>query len=275
MKNLNVYHSVKLVEHADTEGTLSRNISNHQWLIDECTRQGVYEYYKNNILNNSPIVFVFGNFDDEKVTSLCKKYLLKDEVISYDEDYNHFLEPRDEVNVVDEKSDFKDSALSMVYKVKDMTENDFHKLTLVNGLLSSASSRLLMKKLRDEEEIVYSAFSSSNMRAGILFIDCYINKNNKDLAISKIKEVMESLKNPEFIKPFLDNIIERSRLNLLRLLDDKNILLDEVVVKTLGFDITNKEKYELIKNMSSEEISEFMNRLVLDTVYFLEEEEHE
>ena len=275
MKNLNVYHSVKLVEHADTEGTLSRNISNHQWLIDECTRQGVYEYYKNNILNNSPIVFVFGNFDDEKVTSLCKKYLLKDEVISYDEDYNHFLEPRDEVNVVDEKSDFKDSALSMVYKVKDMTENDFHKLTLVNGLLSSASSRLLMKKLRDEEEIVYSAFSSSNMRAGILFIDCYINKNNKDLAISKIKEVMESLKNPEFIKPFLDNIIERSRLNLLRLLDDKNILLDEVVVKTLGFDITNKEKYELIKNISSEEISEFMNRLVLDTVYFLEEEEHE
>ena len=275
MKNLNVYHSVKLVEHADTEGTLSRSISNHQWLIDECTRQGVYEYYKNNILNNSPIVFVFGNFDDEKVTSLCKKYLLKDEVISYDEDYNHFLEPRDEVNVVDEKSDFKDSALSMVYKVKDMTENDFHKLTLVNGLLSSASSRLLMKKLRDEEEIVYSAFSSSNMRAGILFIDCYINKNNKDLAISKIKEVMESLKNPEFIKPFLDNIIERSRLNLLRLLDDKNILLDEVVVKTLGFDITNKEKYELIKNISSEEISEFMNRLVLDTVYFLEEEEHE
>ena len=113
------------------------------------------------------------------------------------------------------------------------------------------------------------------MRAGILFIDCYINKNNKDLAISKIKEVMESLKNPEFIKPFLDNIIERSRLNLLRLLDDKNILLDEVVVKTLGFDITNKEKYELIKNISSEEISEFMNRLVLDTVYFLEEEEHE
>ena len=50
MKNLKVYHPIKLVEHVDTEGTLSRNISNHQWLIDECTRQGVYEYYKNNIL---------------------------------------------------------------------------------------------------------------------------------------------------------------------------------------------------------------------------------
>ena len=132
-----------------------------------------------------------------------------------------------------------------------------------------------MKKLRDEEEIVYSAFSSSHIRAGTLFIDCYINKNNKDLAISKIKEVMNSLKDAEFIKPFLDNIVERSRLNLLRLLDDKNILLDEVVVKTLVFDITNIEKHEVIKNFSSEDISKFVERLVLDTVYFLEEEEHE
>ena len=275
MKNLKVYHPVKLVEHVDTEGTLSRNISNHQWLIDECKRQGVYEYYKNNILNNNPIVFIFGNFDDDKVTSLCKKYLLKEEVISYDEDYNHFLQPRDKVNEVHEKKEFKDSALSLVYKVRDMKEEDFHMLTLVSGLLSSASSRLLMKKLRDEEEIVYSAFSSSHIRAGTLFIDCYINKDNKDLAISKIKEVMNSLKDAEFIKPFLDNIVERSRLNLLRLLDDKNILLDEVVVKTLGFDITNKEKHELIKNVSSEDISKFVERLVLDTIYFLEEEEHE
>ena len=87
-------------------------------------------------------MFIFGNFDDDKVTSLCKKYLLKEDIISYDEDYNHFLQPRNEVNDVHEKSEFKDSALSLVYKVKDMKEEDFHKLALVCGLLSSASSRL-------------------------------------------------------------------------------------------------------------------------------------
>ena len=36
-----------------------------------------------------------------------------------------------------------------------------------------------------------------------------------------------------------------------------------------------QEKHELIKMITSEEISEFVDRLVLDTVYFLEEEEHE
>ena len=275
MKNLQIYHSVKLMEYIDTIGVISRSISNHQELIDEATRYEVYEFYKHNILNNSPVVFVFGNFDDEKVTSLCKKYLLKNEVISYDEYYNHFLEPRDEVNFIHEKSNFKDSVLSLVYKVKNMTEDDFAKLSLVSGLLSSGSSRLLMKKLRDEEEIVYSASSGAIIRSGVLIIDCFINKNNKDLAFSKVKEVMESLKNTEFIKPFLENIVERSRLNQLRLLDDKTSLLDDVVVKELGIDITSKERHELIKNISSEEISDFMDRLALDTVYFLEEEEHE
>ena len=156
-----------------------------------------------------------------------------------------------------------------------MTEDDFAKLSLVSGLLSSSSSRLLMKKLRDEEEIVYSAGSGAILRAGTLIIDCFINKNNKDLAYSKVIEVMESLKDSEFIKPFLENIVERSRLNQLRLLDDKLSLLDDVVVKELGIDITSQEKHELIKMITSEEISEFVDRLVLDTVYFLEEEEHE
>ncbi len=275
MKNMRVYHSVKLMEHVDTEGTLSKSISNHQWLIDECTRYGLYDYYKKNVLNNSPVVFIFGNFDDDKVRGLCEKYILRNKNISYKEDYNHFLEPRDEVYVVNEKSKFNDSALSVVYKIKDMSEDDFYKLSLVSGLLSSGSSRLLMKKLRDEEEIVYSAFSGSQIRSGVLFIDAFINKDNKDLAISKIKEVMESLKDSNFIEPFLENIKDRMRLNLLRLLDDKNTLLDEVVVKTLGFDELNKERYEKIKNITSKEISEFIDRLVLDTIYFLEEGEHE
>ena len=86
---------------------------------------------------------------------------------------------------------------------------------------------------------------------------------------------MESLKDEQFIKPYLENIIDRARLGLLKLLDDKNGLLDEVVVKTLGFDMLYEEKYELIKNITGKDVTEFINRLVLDTVYFLEEGEHE
>lgn len=275
IKNLNVYHSIKLIEHIDTKGVISKNIFNHQWLIDECTNKDLYDYYKKNILSNSPIVFVFGNFDDNKIRSLCEKYLLRNKEVSFNEDYSHFLEPRKEVFVVNEKSEFKDSALSLVYKVKDMSEDDFGKLSLVSNLLSSSSSRLLMKKLRDEEEIVYSAFSCIDLNSGYLNIDCFINKNNKDLALLKIKEVMESLQDSKFIEPYLNNIVERSRLGLFKVLDDKIALLDDVVIKTLGIDITYKERHEIIKKITSDEISEFMNRLFLDTIYFIEEEEHE
>ena len=275
MKNLQVYHSVKLMEYIDTVGVISRSISNHQELIDEATRYEVYEFYKHNILNNSPIVFVFGNFDDEKVTSLCKKYLLKNKVISYDEDYNHFLEPRDEVNFIHEKSNFKDSVLSLVYKVKNMTEDDFAYLGMVSGLLSSLSSRLLQKKLRDEHELIYSSSSSIALRFGILEINSYINKNNKDLVIEKIHEVMSSLKDEKYIEEFINNLIDRNRISLIQLKDNKYGMFDEAICKTLGLDMTGEEKYNILKNIKPKDISDFIDRLVLDTIYFVEEGENE
>jgi predicted Zn-dependent peptidase len=118
--------------------------------------------------------------------------LLKNKEVSFNEDYSHFLEPRKEVFVVNEKSEFKDSALSLVYKVKDMSEDDFTKLNIVSNLLSSMSCRLLQKVLRDEFELVYSASSCCHMRSGVLEITAYINKNNKDLVIEKIKEIVLS-----------------------------------------------------------------------------------
>ena len=106
-------------------------------------------------------------------------------------------------------------------------------------------------------------------------VDVKMDEQTGATHVYAVKEVMESLKDEEFIKPYLENIIDRTRLGLLKLLDDKNGLLDEVVVETLGFDILYKDKYELVKNITSKDICDFANRLVLDTIYFIEEEEHE
>lgn len=156
-----------------------------------------------------------------------------------------------------------------------MTEEDIIPLGLVSSLLSSLSSRLLQKVLRDEHELVYSTKSCSYLRSGVLEVTAFIHKDNKDIVIEKIKEVIESLKDAEFIREFLDNIIDRKRINLLKLLDDKYALLDEIICKELGFDLLASEQYEIVKNISAEELSKFVDRLVLDTIFFVEEEDDE
>ena len=91
----------------------------------------------------------------------------------------------------------------------------------------------------------------------------------------KILEVMKDLKNEKIITPLLENIKERKRLNLLRMLDDKYSLLGDFIVEDLGFDDTNLEFYNKVKNVTASDISNFIDRMVLDTIYFLKEEEHE
>ena len=91
----------------------------------------------------------------------------------------------------------------------------------------------------------------------------------------KILEVIEDLKNVELVTPLLENIKERKRLNLLRMLDDKFALLSDFIVEDLGFDDTIEELYNKSLKVTAEDIANFIDRLVLDTVYFLKEEEHE
>ena len=212
------------------------------------------------------------------MNTLADKYLYKNlsnvEVI--EKRYSHFLSVKEnDVNYVEEKKNFKDSSVSFYYKIKDMSEDDFTKLSLVRGLLTSLSSRMLNKKLRDENDLVYSSKALAYLRFGVFEVTAYINKKNKDIVIEKIKEVMEDIKDPNKIRDYLENIKERRRVSLIKSLDDKFTLLNDVVLETLDIDKNMEDSYKEALSVSAEDISKFVERFKLDTIYFIEEEDHE
>lgn len=276
IKKLRFYQSVKCLEVVDDYGVLSKCIENHEYLIDEVSPQNLYDYYKENIYNKQPLVFVMGNVNEDEINTYVNKYLYKynEKNISFEKNYNYFLKPRDEeVKIVNEKSHFKDSSLSLFYKVQDMSEDDFIYLGLVKGLLSSLSSRLLNMKLRDKYELIYSSKVVTYPHFGLFEITAFIDGKNKDLTLEKIKEVIEELKDAKYIEPFLENLKERRRINLLKSLDDKYDIIEETILKKLNIEMTRKENYEMVKNVKAREIVDFINRLNLDTIYFIEEED--
>lgn len=277
LKDLRVYHSVRGLELVDDEGILSRTIENHREQITEITPDNLYELYLDIIKKYKPTIFVFGNVEEERINFLADKYLYKYSggLEEIEKNFNHFLKVRDKVQVVEEKKDFKDSAVSLYYKIKDISEDDFTCISLVKSLLTSLSSRMLNKKLRDENDLVYSSRVSTYLRFGVFEITAYINGKNKDFVIEKIKEVMEELKNPENISEYLDNIKERRRISLIKSLDEKFVLLADVIGETLEVDKNMEDRYQEALKITAEDIAKFMDRFVLDTIYFVEEGENE
>lgn len=273
LKNLHVYHSVRGLEYVDDEGILSRTIENHSEQIAEITPENLYELYLDIIKKYKPAIFVFGNVEEERINTLADKYLYKynDGLKEIEKNFNYFLKVRDKVQVIEEKKDFKDSAVSLYYKIKDISEDDFTCISLVKSLLTSLSSRMLNKKLRDENDFVYSSKVVTYLRFGVFEITAYINGKNKEVVIEKIKEVMEELKNPENISEYLENIKERRRISLIKSLDEKFVLLADVIGETLEVDKNMEYRYQEVLKITAEDIAKFMDRFVLDTIYFVEE----
>ena len=193
----------------------------------------------------------------------------------YNAHLRHYLKIRDGVTEVVEQSDFNNSILAFNYKVKDMKEDDEIYLAVIRNLLSSSSSRILYKKLRDENDLVYNTMAEVTSKFGLITIYAAINDNNFDLVKEKILEAMKELKKKDIINKGLNNIKEKERVGLLRLLDNKSSLFYDYIKDCLNLDYTSSEYYEKLIKIKYEDIINFVDRLVLDSIYYLKEKDYE
>lgn len=156
-----------------------------------------------------------------------------------------------------------------------MKKEDQIILSIITSLLTSLYSRLLNKKLRDENNLIYSSNVTFYPNFGVFEIVVFINPNNKERAKEKIKEVISCLSDEKLITPLLDNIKEHRRINLIKQQDNKYSIFNDEIYKRLEIGYTEKESYELTRNITAKDITNFMDRLKLDTIYFLKEIENE
>ena len=271
------YASIKAKEAFDNEGLYSASLYNHQDQLDEINEKKLYDYYLDVIYNNQPIVYVFGNIDQERINELCDKYIYRNhfktkEIVI---PINHYFPIHNESRFVLEESNFNNSVLYSFYTIKDMKEEDSILLGTINALLTSPSSRLLSKKLRDNHDLVYSCSAANSNTYGILSIVAYIQDKNLEIVRKKINEVIKSLKDEKMISEGLELLKEGFRISLIRQLDDKISLFRNSIVEDLGIDYTDDYYYKKLLKVTPHDISSFVDRINLDTEYFLKEGKHE
>ena len=277
LKDPTGYTMVHAKEKVDDGGFFSDTIFNHQEQIDEVTPETLYEFYLKTIYQNKPLVYFFGNCPEQELELLSKKYFYLEsfQKISFSIELNHYLKPRKTIQDLMEKSSFQNSVMIYFYKIKQMKKKDEVLMGVVKELLNSLSSRLLNKKLRDEFELVYSSFAVCYASYGVFCIMALIHKDSQLLVREKIVEALNDLKNQDMIAPLLDNIKERHRVSLIRKLDDKTSLFQDAIFKDMGLDLTEEDFYKKLIDITPVEVSKFIDRMIIDTIYYLEEGEHE
>ena len=83
----------------------------------------------------------------------------------------------------------------MIYNVKEYKESDVYKLYLINLLLNSSSSDLLLQNLRKKSNLVYSCGSSVFLKNNLLIVKAVTSKEKIDLTKKVIASTINSLNN--------------------------------------------------------------------------------
>ena len=276
LANVDFYNDYRLLQIVDPNGESTRIIENHQEQLKDLNPTTTYKFYKKIVLEKLPFIFVVGDVEKTKLESLFDELLFKNkphnkiEKINYN--FTDYL-TKIKTNIIKEKGPYNQSCLSYVYKVKDVHFNDTPYLKIVNLLLSSTSSNLLMDSLRTEGKLVYYAGSYIYTHNGLLIIEARIGSKSYKEAKKRIEETFDKLKDQQIIKPLLTNVKKQLYLDLIRAQDNKYYFLNQLInCQTFKCSVNLNEEYEIIKNMTTKDITNFIKRLELDTIYYLEGE---
>ncbi len=268
-KNIKSYASIRTDELLDDCGYFSDSILNNQEQLESISKENLYKYYMENIQNTSPHVFVVGNVKEDFLHALeCN---LPNKKLSSFFPYQVMPFPiNPKTKVEEECKEYNQSIIKFAYKVENYQYEDMVLLSLISFLLNSQSSGILMEYLRMQEKLVYTASASVLTDYGVFYITAQIYRDKKDKAIETIKEIMHKLEDKDFLTEKLERVKMRKRVNLERQKDVISTYMSDLLDTYFGTAPTFLEEYEMIKNITVEDIISFVKKMHLDTIYYLE-----
>lgn len=237
-ENIDSSNEKKLWDIVDKDEIIGLSSEHYKKALENLNNDRLYELYLENIFNNKPFIYIYGNIDKKTLDRLFAKYYpLSKKEIKVKKDYMMVLPFVKEQNI-EVQTKFNQTELVMVYQV-DVIEDNFFRLSQLNDFLSSKENHLIFKTLRTEHNLVYHAGTHTRARSGILFVDALIQDKNIDEAIELVNGVFESLKDKKVLAECLSKAQKYVSYDLL--VEEDNSFNELRKVKDADFELFDLE----------------------------------
>lgn len=276
IKKISDFSYQRFISYFDDNGVLKDNMYNNLNLLDEINSKKLYEYYKKIIIDNTPICIVYGDVEKKQIYELYYKYFNNsDKHIIINKNYNCYLKPRVNSQYIEEESNYNQSVLYFGYKIEKMKEKDKIYLSLLCNILCSRETNLIFNTLRLDNNLIYSSDFGCKPTKAMFFIEAYISKKSKNKTINVIDEMFRRIKDKNLIKEYIDKILIGIEYELIESKDFKYFKLNNFIAKKSESGFTLQDIYNGYKRINIDEFLKFLERVKLDTIYFLRGESDE
>lgn len=274
-ENTGSYAITRLKENMDDKNPFSYRMIGYLDDINKINSSNLYTSYKNMLNNNLIDLYVIGNFNEEEIESLIKKYFkfktIKKEKQDINLSYKNYKKTPKEVT---EESNLNQSILAIGCSLNRLNEKEKkYILTLYNIILGNSPDSKLFKNVREKHSLAYSISSSFKRFDDVMIINAGISSKNYQEVIKLIKKEMLDIKNKNFTKEDLDKAKEL----FISVLNDINEYPESILDYYFSLEYLNTKNLKTqIKNITSiteEDIVKVAKKIKFDTIYLLKEKQ--
>lgn len=273
-ENPRVYASYNMYKEMDKDANYTLTRYCDKEILDKLTGKSLYEYYLKMIKTNKIDIFVAGDIvDEQKVIDLIKEnFIFKKEKVMLADPVTYHKNKKDVKEVV-QKLSYQQSKLCMGYKIFNATKEEVtYVLPLLDCIIGNSSDSLLMRYVREENSLCYYVLSYHNKLDNLLIVESAIEKESYSLACELIEKVFQMVQKGKFSNTLLKRAKTECLVNL-DMIEDTNRSLINYYFGIEVLKSENKEtRKEKIKAVTKDDIIKLVEKIHLDTIFFLEGE---
>lgn len=196
-----------LEEHAFSGNTLGRSITGTKESVKSITQKAIYEHMASFYTPSDMVISVAGNFDEEKMLYLVEKYF--GDIEDKNKTEIELIKPTFTTGENITFKDIEQANLAIGFESFGYEDDWRYPLIILNNALGSSMSSRLFQRIREEEGLAYSVYTSvSTYRdTGLFSIYAGLKPENIEKTEKIIKEEIGKLLN----NGFTEDEIERAK----------------------------------------------------------------
>ena len=240
--------------------------------VKKLTNEEVFKQYKS-IIDSADIEITFVGHTNEaalkkSIAKMLENYAPTKKVTSK----TNVVRTVNAVKEVREKCVGKQGNLVMGFRTGTvLSDGDYPKMALLSELYGGSASSMLFMNVREKKSLCYYCASVPEAIKGIMLVRAGIENKNYNVAKDAILEQLDAIKNGKFS----ENDLNAAKLSLINayyeITDNPQAIRNWYTGRALsGISQSPEEAIKVVEGITKEDIVKTANKIVLDTIYFLE-----
>jgi predicted Zn-dependent peptidase len=238
--------------------------------VDKITLKSLEDYYRYLINEAQVDVFVVGNFNEEIIIKVLDKWFSKrlNNVYSFDV----VLNPAREKTLIEKEQIISNqSYLHLGFKIEDMTDYEiFGVLPVLINIYGGNGNSLLFDIVREKHSLCYTIRTNGSRMHKYISVFAGINASNYEKTKMLILQVLDSIKKQDYSDDLISSAKELFANDFKAVEDSKGALIGYVGSLVYTKIMSKEERILLINKVTKEDVAKLADKLILDTIYFLE-----